>query len=111
MPLKVKCSACGKTVRLPESDAGLSAVCPACGKAFVAPTLEKAGIGPKARRDDVEGDWPAEAVSSAAPRRRTMGPLAWGAIAATLVIVPLAFAVVLLAQRESRLEADRRSIV
>src|SRR4051794_27754866 len=37
MAYKVRCPACGKSVRLPEGDAGLAVVCLACGTKFVAP--------------------------------------------------------------------------
>ena len=51
MPLKVRCPACGKSVRVPESDAGLAAICAACGTQYTIP-------------DDAP---PAGAFSAAAP--------------------------------------------
>lgn len=49
MPFKVRCPACGKSARFPESDAGLPAICAACGTRHelppapaVAPTVDMA---------------------------------------------------------------------
>src|SRR2546428_7857327 len=35
--LKVRCPSCGKSAVLPESDAGLAAVCLACGERYTVP--------------------------------------------------------------------------
>src|SRR4051794_40753652 len=37
MAYKVRCTSCGKSMRLPEGDAGRPVVCLACGTKFVAP--------------------------------------------------------------------------
>src|SRR6476660_7723424 len=37
--LKVRCPSCGKSAAVPESDAGLPAVCLACGERYTVPEL------------------------------------------------------------------------
>src|SRR6266446_5040950 len=42
--MKVRCPACQKVSELPDSDAGLTVICVACGGKFEAPALMRAGI-------------------------------------------------------------------
>src|SRR5687768_8676878 len=67
MALKATCSECGKIVWLPEADAGLRAVCPACGNSFTAPGTPARAALPATGHpshapapvvsDDIDGDW------------------------------------------------------
>jgi hypothetical protein len=57
MAYKVRCSACGKSMWLPESDAGLGVVCLACGTKFAAPSTDRG-----------------EAFAESAPQAQTQTP-------------------------------------
>jgi hypothetical protein len=65
MAYKVRCSACGKSLLLPEGDAGLAVVCLACGTKFVAPPA--GGEGDTAVAFPAQPTAPAYAVAEVEP--------------------------------------------
>ena len=101
MAYKVRCSACGKSMWLPESDAGLGVVCLACGTKFAAPpTDQRRGLRRRARRRRSCGR-PSRCSSSTAvadrrpppcdgsPGRRDLARCPWGVAAAVCAVLVL----------------------
>jgi hypothetical protein len=88
MYLRVRCPSCGKSSAVPETDAGLPAVCLACGSRYTIPEAAPAPLfsGPAAA-DSGTSD-----VDAAGPRR--WGRMAWAAAALVVVTVVVAASLV-----------------
>src|SRR6476619_4950765 len=87
MYLRVRCPSCGKSAAVPETDAGLAAVCLACGTRYTIPAVAPAPevSAPSAAESDADG--------TAAPAGGRWGRMAW--VAAALVGVTAVVAVLL----------------
>src|SRR5690242_528299 len=98
MAYKVRCPSCGKSMRLPEGDAGLPVVCLACGAKYTAPKADAApeaklpkeqrallGLLDNSMSGEPEHYEPPPLAPLPEPRRRY--PLVWAAGAAVFVLV------------------------
>src|SRR5690242_6448677 len=84
MYLRVRCPSCGKSAAVPESDAGLAAVCLACGTRYTIPALAPA---PEVTAPTTAAAGAAEAELNTGGR---WGRMAWAAAALVLLTTLLA---------------------
>src|SRR5205085_11803729 len=82
--MKVRCPACGKGAHLPESDAGLSAVCAACGATHTLPNVAPARATPANECATV--DTPTSAIRRSPPRAALWVGLGLAACLAVLLV-------------------------